>query len=70
MRVHFNITTHGGLKADAPEKNKKVHTMRRVQRFSDFDYQVWTDGSVVLDVSSWAGALVYPKEGRREKVVL
>ncbi|KAH8619570.1 hypothetical protein ERJ75_000151000 [Trypanosoma vivax] len=44
--------------------------MRRVQRFRDFDYQVWTDGSVVLDVSSGAGALVYPKEGRREKVVL
>ncbi|KAH8615874.1 hypothetical protein ERJ75_000540200 [Trypanosoma vivax] len=44
--------------------------MRRVQRFRDFDYQVWTDGSVVLDVSSGAGALVYPKDGRREKVVL
>ncbi|CCD21213.1 reverse transcriptase (RNA-dependent DNA polymerase), partial [Trypanosoma vivax Y486] len=44
--------------------------MRRVQRFRDFDYQVWTEGSVVLDVSSGAGALVYPKEGRREKVVL
>ncbi|CCD15357.1 unnamed protein product [Trypanosoma congolense IL3000] len=36
----------------------------------DFDYEVWTDRSVVLDVSSGAGALVYPKEGRREKVVL
>ncbi|CCD21365.1 reverse transcriptase (RNA-dependent DNA polymerase), partial [Trypanosoma vivax Y486] len=69
-RVHFNITTSCGLKADAPEKDKKVRTMRRVQRFSDFDYQVWTDGSVVLGVSSGAGALVYPKEGRREKVVL
>ncbi|CCD20271.1 putative RNase H [Trypanosoma vivax] len=44
--------------------------MLRVQRFSDFDYQVWTDGSVVLDVSSGAGALVYPKDGWREKVVL
>ncbi|KAG8345779.1 hypothetical protein TRVL_03394 [Trypanosoma vivax] len=44
--------------------------MRRVQRFSDFDYQVWTDGSVVLDVSSGAGALLYPKDGQREKVVL
>ncbi|CCD13634.1 unnamed protein product [Trypanosoma congolense IL3000] len=44
--------------------------MRRVVRFRDFDYQVWTDGSVVLDVSSGAGALVYPKEGRRERVVL
>ncbi|KAG8339697.1 hypothetical protein TRVL_09476 [Trypanosoma vivax] len=44
--------------------------MRRVQRFRDFDYQVWTDGSVVLDVSSGAGAPVYPKDGRREKVVL
>ncbi|CCD20332.1 retrotransposon hot spot protein (RHS), putative [Trypanosoma vivax Y486] len=69
-RVHFNITTPGGLKADAPEKDKKVHTMRRVQRFRDFDYQVWADGSVVLDVSSGAGTLVYPKDGRREKVVL
>ncbi|KAG8339452.1 hypothetical protein ERJ75_000102900 [Trypanosoma vivax] len=67
--VHFNITTPGGLKADAPEKGEKVHTMRPVQRFSDFDYQVWTDGSVVLDVSSGAGALVYPKDGRREVVL-
>ncbi|KAH8620153.1 hypothetical protein ERJ75_000092300 [Trypanosoma vivax] len=69
-RVHFNTATPGGLKVDTPEKDKKVRTMRRVQRFSDFDYQVWTDGSVVLDVSSGAGALVYPKDGRREKVVL
>ncbi|KAG8339489.1 hypothetical protein TRVL_09686 [Trypanosoma vivax] len=69
-RVHFNITTPAGLKADAPEKDKKVHTMRRVQRFRDFGHQVWTDGSVVLDVSSGAGALVHPKVGRREKVVL
>ncbi|KAH8607727.1 putative Reverse transcriptase (RNA dependent DNA polymerase) [Trypanosoma vivax] len=68
--VHFNITTPGGLKADAPEKDKKAHTMRRVQRYSDFDYHMWTDGSVVLDVSSGAGALVYPKVGQREKVVL
>ncbi|KAG8340174.1 hypothetical protein TRVL_09000 [Trypanosoma vivax] len=69
-RVHFNTTTPGGLKADAPEKNKMVHTVRRVQRFSDFDYQVWTDGFVVLDVSSGAGALVCPKDDRREKVML
>ncbi|CCD21057.1 hypothetical protein ERJ75_000939600 [Trypanosoma vivax] len=69
-RIRFNTTTPGGLKADAPEKGEKMHTMRRVQRFSDFGYQVWTDRSVVLDVSSGAGALVYPKEGRREKVVL
>ncbi|KAG8339125.1 hypothetical protein TRVL_10047 [Trypanosoma vivax] len=69
-RVHFNATTPGDLKAGAPEKDKKVHTMRRVQRFSDFGYQVWTHGSVVLDVSSGAGAPAYPKEGRREKVVL
>ncbi|KAG8340872.1 hypothetical protein ERJ75_001592100 [Trypanosoma vivax] len=68
-RVNFNTATPGGLKADAPEKDKKVHTMRRVKRFRDFDSQVWTDGSVVPDVSSGAGALVYPKEGRREKVV-
>ncbi|CCD11910.1 unnamed protein product [Trypanosoma congolense IL3000] len=68
-RVHFNTTTPGGLKADAPEKDKKMHTMRRVVQFRDFDYQVWTDGSVVLDVSSGAGALVYRKQGRREKVV-
>ncbi|KAG8340217.1 hypothetical protein TRVL_08951 [Trypanosoma vivax] len=68
-RVHFNTTTPGGLKADAPEKDKKVHAMCRVQRFSDFDYQVWTDGSVVFDVSSGAGALVCPKEGRREMLL-
>ncbi|KAG8340596.1 hypothetical protein TRVL_08574 [Trypanosoma vivax] len=44
--------------------------MRHLHRFRDFDYQVWTDGSVVPDVSSGTGALAYPKEGRREKVVL
>ncbi|KAG8339360.1 hypothetical protein TRVL_09814 [Trypanosoma vivax] len=44
--------------------------MRPVQGFRGFDYQVWTDGSVVLDVSSGAGALAYPKDGRREKMVL
>ncbi|KAH8617733.1 hypothetical protein ERJ75_000345100 [Trypanosoma vivax] len=44
--------------------------MRRVQRFSDFDYRTWPDGSAVPYVSSGAGALVYPKDGRREKVVL
>ncbi|KAH8616486.1 hypothetical protein ERJ75_000474300 [Trypanosoma vivax] len=44
--------------------------MRRVQRFRDFDYQVWTEVLVVPDVSSGAGALVYPKDGRRSKVVL
>ncbi|KAH8607055.1 hypothetical protein ERJ75_001472800 [Trypanosoma vivax] len=70
MGVHFTTTTPGVLKADAPEKDKKVHTMRRVQRVMDFDSQVWTDGSVVLGVSSGAGALVCPKDGRREKVVL
>ncbi|KAH8616321.1 hypothetical protein ERJ75_000497900 [Trypanosoma vivax] len=69
-RVHFNTTTHGELKADAPEKDKKVHTMRRGQRFRDFDYQVWTHGSVVPDVSSGAGAPVCTKDGRGEKVVL
>ncbi|KAH8604939.1 putative Reverse transcriptase (RNA dependent DNA polymerase) [Trypanosoma vivax] len=69
-RVYLNTTTLGGLKADGPEKDKKMHTMRRVQRFREFDYQVWTDGSVVPDVSSGDGALVHPKEGRREKVVL
>ncbi|KAH8616302.1 hypothetical protein ERJ75_000494700 [Trypanosoma vivax] len=41
--------------------------MRRVQRFSDFDYQVRTSGSVVPDVSSGAGPLVSPKNSRREK---
>ncbi|SCU70140.1 RNase H, putative [Trypanosoma equiperdum] len=69
-RFHFNTNEPGGLKADELEKDKKVHTMRRVQLFKDYDYQVWTDGSVVLDVSSGAGALAYTKEGKREKVVL
>ncbi|KAH8615424.1 hypothetical protein ERJ75_000586500 [Trypanosoma vivax] len=70
MRVRFNAATPGGLKADAPDKDKKVHTIGRVRRFRDFDYQVWTDVSVVPDVSSGAGALVHPKEGLREKVEL
>ncbi|CCD20636.1 hypothetical protein ERJ75_000909000 [Trypanosoma vivax] len=69
MRVHFNAATPGGLKADASE-DKKVHTIGRVQRFRGFGYQVCTDVSVVPDVSSGAGALVHPKEGWREKVVL
>ncbi|KAG8341669.1 hypothetical protein TRVL_07502 [Trypanosoma vivax] len=64
---HFN-TTPGNLKADAPEKDN-VHPMRRVRRFRDFDYQVWADGSVVLDVLSGAGALVHPKVGRHEVVL-
>ncbi|KAH8603643.1 hypothetical protein ERJ75_001801500 [Trypanosoma vivax] len=70
MRVHFDTATPGGLKADAPDKDKKAHTIGRVRRFREFDYQVWTDGSVVPVVSSGAGALVHPKEGRGEKVVL
>ncbi|KAH8606221.1 putative Reverse transcriptase (RNA dependent DNA polymerase) [Trypanosoma vivax] len=69
-RVHFNITTPGGLKADAPEKDAKVHTMLRAQRFSDFGYQVLADGPVVPGVSSGTGAPVCPKDGQREKVVL
>ncbi|KAG8339528.1 hypothetical protein TRVL_09646 [Trypanosoma vivax] len=44
--------------------------MRRAERFRDFDYQVWTDVSVVVDVSSGTGASVCPKDGRRVKVVL
>ncbi|CCD20318.1 reverse transcriptase (RNA-dependent DNA polymerase) [Trypanosoma vivax Y486] len=68
-RVHFTATP-GGLKTEAPEKDNKVHSVRRVQRFRGFDYRVWKDGSVVLDVSSGAGTMVCPKDGRREKVVL
>ncbi|KAH8617757.1 hypothetical protein ERJ75_000345500 [Trypanosoma vivax] len=69
-RVHFNTTAPGGLKADAPEKDRKMRTMRRAKRSSDFDYQVWTERSVALFVESEAGAPVYPNVGRREKVVL
>ncbi|CCD19175.1 hypothetical protein, conserved in T.vivax [Trypanosoma vivax Y486] len=58
------------LRGNAPEKGENVRTMRRVQRFSGFDYQVRTDGSVVLDVSSGAGALVCPKGSRGVRVVL
>ncbi|KAH8614793.1 hypothetical protein ERJ75_000651200 [Trypanosoma vivax] len=57
-RVQFNTPTPGRLKADAPEKDAKVYSMRRLQRFSDFDYHVWRDGSVVLNISSGTGALV------------
>ncbi|KAH8612905.1 hypothetical protein ERJ75_000847500 [Trypanosoma vivax] len=39
-RVHFNSTTASGLKAGAPEKDRQVHTIGRVRRFSGFDYQV------------------------------
>ncbi|KAH8603388.1 hypothetical protein ERJ75_001813700 [Trypanosoma vivax] len=56
-RIRFD-TTPGGLKADAPEKDEKVRNRRRVQRVDDFDCQVWTNGSVVLDVSSGNSALV------------
>ncbi|SCU69528.1 uncharacterized protein TEOVI_000109400 [Trypanosoma equiperdum] len=68
--VHFNTTKPGGLKADGPEKDKKVHTMWGAQLFKNCDYRVWTDGFVVPDVSSGAGALAYRKEGWRERVVL
>ncbi|KAH8609733.1 hypothetical protein ERJ75_001176000 [Trypanosoma vivax] len=34
-RAHVNITAPGVLRSDAPEKNKKVHNMRRVQRCSN-----------------------------------
>ncbi|KAG8344621.1 hypothetical protein TRVL_04559 [Trypanosoma vivax] len=50
--IHFNVTAPGGLKADAPEKDKKVHTMGWAQRFSDFDHQEMTDGSAVLGAGS------------------
>ncbi|CCD19767.1 hypothetical protein, conserved in T.vivax [Trypanosoma vivax Y486] len=40
MRVRFNATTPGGLKADAPDKDKKAHTIGRVRRFRGFGYQV------------------------------
>ncbi|KAH8603209.1 hypothetical protein ERJ75_001846100 [Trypanosoma vivax] len=47
----------------AREVQEGTHHAAR-ERFRDFDYRVWTDGSVVLDVSSGAGALVCPIEGR------
>ncbi|CCD12173.1 hypothetical protein, unlikely [Trypanosoma congolense IL3000] len=63
--VYFNTTAPGALKAEAPEEEKKVHTMRRVQRFNGYDYQAWADGPVALDVSSGAEALVYPPTGKK-----
>ncbi|CCD15608.1 hypothetical protein, unlikely [Trypanosoma congolense IL3000] len=63
--VYFNTTAPGVLKAETPEEERKVHTMRRVQRFNDYDYQAWTDGPVVLGVSSGAEALVYPPNGKK-----
>ncbi|KAH8612872.1 hypothetical protein ERJ75_000841700 [Trypanosoma vivax] len=39
-RVHFRRPTARGLKADAPEKDRQVHTIGRVRRFSGFDCQV------------------------------
>ncbi|KAH8609944.1 hypothetical protein ERJ75_001152900 [Trypanosoma vivax] len=52
------------------KKDRKVHTVWRAQRSSDFDYRVWARRSVEPGVSSGTGALVCPKDGRREKVVL
>ncbi|CCD16021.1 hypothetical protein, unlikely [Trypanosoma congolense IL3000] len=63
--VYFNTTAPGVLKAETPEKERKVHTMRRVQRSNGYDYQAWTDGPVALDVSSGAEALVYPPTGKK-----
>ncbi|RNE95641.1 Tcoingi protein, partial [Trypanosoma conorhini] len=62
-RPFFNVTPPGGLKADAPEAEKYKHTMVRVNRFRNADYQLWTDGSVKLDNSSGAGAILYNKTG-------
>ncbi|KAH8612904.1 hypothetical protein ERJ75_000844400 [Trypanosoma vivax] len=39
-RVHFNSPTATGLKQDAPEKDRQVHTIGPVRRFSGFDCQV------------------------------
>ncbi|CCD14773.1 hypothetical protein, unlikely [Trypanosoma congolense IL3000] len=63
--VYFNTTAPGVLKAEAPKEERKVHTMRRVQRFNGYDYQAWKDGPVALDVSSGAEALVCPRTGKK-----
>ncbi|KAH8606515.1 hypothetical protein ERJ75_001506400 [Trypanosoma vivax] len=69
MRVRFNAATPGGLKADAPDKDKKVHTIGRVRRFRDFDYQVWTDGPWCR-MSRQAPERWCTRRWSREKVVL
>ncbi|CCD14493.1 hypothetical protein, unlikely [Trypanosoma congolense IL3000] len=63
--VYFNTTAPGVLKAETPKEERKVHTMRRVQRFNGYDYQAWKDGPVVLDASSGAEALVCPRTGKK-----
>ncbi|RHW73178.1 hypothetical protein DPX39_040087600 [Trypanosoma brucei equiperdum] len=42
--------------------------MRRVRRFKDYGHQVWTIGSVALNISSCAWALVYLKEKQRRRL--
>ncbi|CCD12738.1 hypothetical protein, unlikely [Trypanosoma congolense IL3000] len=69
-RACLNTAVPGGHKTETPEKEERVHTMGRVQRFNGYGYQLWTDGSVTLDVSSGAEALVCPLNGKREKVTL
>ncbi|KAG8340191.1 hypothetical protein TRVL_08979 [Trypanosoma vivax] len=68
--IHFNSSTPGIVEANAPVKGNKVRSVRRARGIRGFDYRLWTDGSVVPDVSSGGGALVCPKVGQREKVVL
>ncbi|KAH8605873.1 hypothetical protein ERJ75_001572500 [Trypanosoma vivax] len=62
--VHFDIATPGGLQED-----RKVNNSKGVQRFGFFGYRMWKDGTVMLDVSSGAGAQVYRKDGRGEVVL-
>ncbi|CCD17247.1 unnamed protein product [Trypanosoma congolense IL3000] len=69
-RACLNTAAPGVLKAETPEEEGKVHTIRRVQRFNGYDYQAWTDGPVALDVSSGSGALMYPPNGKKEKITL
>ncbi|KAG8339544.1 hypothetical protein TRVL_09629 [Trypanosoma vivax] len=68
-RVHFNADTPVGLKAWPPDKDKKARAIGHVRWFRGFGYQVWTDGSVVMEPSSGAEALVHPKDGWRVVVL-
>ncbi|KAG8346526.1 hypothetical protein TRVL_02644 [Trypanosoma vivax] len=67
---HFSDAAPRGIRARAPDKDKKEPNERRVQWLMDFDSQVWSDRTVVPGVSSVPSALVNPKAFRRKRAVV
>eukprot|EP00796_Vickermania_ingenoplastis_P012730 gene12730-8679_t len=69
-RIYFQCAPPVGLTADDDDCLKKLFTQHRVDKFDDYDFQLWTDGSVDLDVAAGSAALLFARDGSlRRKVV-